>query len=79
MLSYLQEDNSKEDTETVKEKEENVSSSSDPDVYHMKQYIHNACGTIALIHGIANNLDRYVHDQRHKICFNLYWDSVLLS
>lgn len=52
-----EEDNSKEDTETVKEKEENVSSSSDPDVYHMKQYIHNACGTIALIHGIANNLD----------------------
>ncbi|BET02335.1 ubiquitin carboxyl-terminal hydrolase [Nesidiocoris tenuis] len=27
------------------------------DVYFLKQYIHNACGTIALIHSIANNLD----------------------
>lgn len=26
-------------------------------VYHVKQYIHNACGTIALIHSVANNLD----------------------
>ncbi|KOC67448.1 Ubiquitin carboxyl-terminal hydrolase [Habropoda laboriosa] len=29
----------------------------DSSVYHMKQYIHNACGTIALIHSIANNQD----------------------
>jgi len=26
-------------------------------LFHMKQCIHNACGTIALIHGIANNAD----------------------
>lgn len=26
-------------------------------VYHMKQYISNACGTIALLHSVANNLD----------------------
>ena len=28
-------------------------------VYFMKQTVGNACGTIALIHSIANNLDRY--------------------
>lgn len=27
-------------------------------VYYVKQYIHNACGTIALIHSIGNNLDK---------------------
>ncbi|XP_014214165.1 ubiquitin carboxyl-terminal hydrolase [Copidosoma floridanum] len=27
-------------------------------VYHLIQYIRNACGTIALIHSIANNLDQ---------------------
>lgn len=29
-----------------------------PSVYYMKQYLHNACGTVALIHSIANNLDQ---------------------
>ena len=28
-------------------------------VYFIKQTIGNACGTIALIHAVANNLDRY--------------------
>uniref|UniRef100_A0A8D8Y4V3 Ubiquitin carboxyl-terminal hydrolase n=2 Tax=Cacopsylla melanoneura TaxID=428564 RepID=A0A8D8Y4V3_9HEMI len=28
------------------------------DIYFMKQLIHNACGTIALIHSVANNLDK---------------------
>ena len=28
-----------------------------PDVYFMKQTVGNACGTIALIHSVANNLD----------------------
>lgn len=28
-----------------------------PKVYYMKQYLNNACGTVALIHSIANNLD----------------------
>ncbi|RZF32430.1 hypothetical protein LSTR_LSTR001894 [Laodelphax striatellus] len=27
-------------------------------LYFVKQYVHNACGTIALIHSVANNLDR---------------------
>ena len=26
-------------------------------VYHVKQSISNACGTIALLHSVANNLD----------------------
>lgn len=25
------------------------------DLFYMKQIIHNACGTIALVHSIANN------------------------
>ncbi|KAF6201198.1 hypothetical protein GE061_005645 [Apolygus lucorum] len=28
------------------------------DVYFLKQYIHNACGTIALIHSVANTLEQ---------------------
>lgn len=29
-----------------------------PDLYYMKQYVSNACGTIALIHSVANNAER---------------------
>ncbi|XP_044731459.1 ubiquitin carboxyl-terminal hydrolase [Chrysoperla carnea] len=29
-----------------------------PKVLYLKQYVHNACGTIALIHSIANNRDK---------------------
>lgn len=25
------------------------------DLFYMKQYIHNACGAIALVHSVANN------------------------
>lgn len=32
-----------------------------PDIYYLKQYISNACGTVALIHSIANNTDKYVY------------------
>ena len=28
------------------------------DLYYMKQTISNACGTVAMIHAVANNLDR---------------------
>jgi len=28
-----------------------------PSVYYMKQTISNACGTVAMLHGVANNLD----------------------
>ena len=27
------------------------------DIYYMKQTISNACGTVAMIHSVANNLD----------------------
>ncbi|XP_017763766.1 PREDICTED: ubiquitin carboxyl-terminal hydrolase [Eufriesea mexicana] len=47
-------DNSLEDEEEG-DKEKDTSTSKDPAVFHMKQYIHNACGTIALIHSVANN------------------------
>ncbi|CAL7935331.1 unnamed protein product [Xylocopa violacea] len=49
-------DNSLEDKEES-DKGEDANTTKDPDVFHMKQYIHNACGTIALIHSIANNQD----------------------
>lgn len=29
-----------------------------PDVYFMKQYVGNACGTVALIHAVANNVNK---------------------
>ncbi|XP_031826224.1 ubiquitin carboxyl-terminal hydrolase isoform X2 [Nomia melanderi] len=51
-------DNTLEDSEgNVKEQDTTNSGPIDPLVYYMKQYIHNACGTIALIHSVANNLD----------------------
>ena len=28
-----------------------------PNVYFMKQTIGNACGTVAIVHSIANNMD----------------------
>ncbi|VVC45363.1 Peptidase C12, ubiquitin carboxyl-terminal hydrolase [Cinara cedri] len=28
------------------------------DIYYIKQYVHNACGTMALIHSVANNRDK---------------------
>ena len=37
-----------------KEKEAGVNDK----VYHLAQYVSNACGTVALIHSIANNLDK---------------------
>ena len=29
-----------------------------PDIYYMKQTVSNACGTVALVHAIANNRDK---------------------
>lgn len=46
-------DKTEEDQGDVKESKYDASES----VYHMKQSISNACGTIALIHSVANNLD----------------------
>ncbi|XP_076298304.1 ubiquitin carboxyl-terminal hydrolase [Lasioglossum baleicum] len=43
--------------EVVEDQGTTASTPIDPSVYYMKQYIHNACGTIALIHSVANNLD----------------------
>ncbi|XP_011690620.1 PREDICTED: ubiquitin carboxyl-terminal hydrolase isozyme L3 [Wasmannia auropunctata] len=42
-----------EDKAEVKDNKTDVPDS----VYHMKQSISNACGTIALLHSVANNLD----------------------
>nr|XP_012144029.1 PREDICTED: ubiquitin carboxyl-terminal hydrolase isoform X3 [Megachile rotundata] len=50
--------NGLESEDDIKESDTSATSPKDPSVYHMKQYIHNACGTIAIIHSIANNLDR---------------------
>lgn len=46
------EDEVKDDKE-----EEESSAPKDSEVFYMKQYIRNACGTIALIHSVANNQD----------------------
>lgn len=42
--------------EEVEEAKDDKSDTLDS-VYHMKQCVANACGTIALVHGVANNLD----------------------
>jgi len=43
-----------EEEEKLKGERQEVS----PDVYFIKQTIGNACGTIGLIHAVANNQDR---------------------
>lgn len=50
----IQGDNSLEDEEET-DKMKDANNFKDAEVFHMKQYIHNACGTIALIHSVANN------------------------
>ncbi|XP_049819928.1 ubiquitin carboxyl-terminal hydrolase isoform X2 [Aethina tumida] len=41
-------------SEAVKEKGQSISSN----LFFMKQFVSNACGTIALVHSIANNVER---------------------
>ena len=46
----------------MKEEEEKSNTSGDKNsknLVYFKQYTSNACGTIALMHSVANNLDRY--------------------
>ena len=45
------------DKEPVESNDQNLVSDS-KDVFHMRQTIGHACGTIALIHSVANNCDR---------------------
>lgn len=42
------------------------------DIYFVKQFIHNACGTMALIHSVANNRDKYVSINLSKIIFIIH-------
>lgn len=49
----IKNEKSEEDEEAAKDGKNDALDS----VYHMKQCISNACGTIALVHSIANNLD----------------------
>lgn len=44
------------DNEVV-EKLKNDGQKVSPNVFHMQQCVSNACGTVALIHSVANNLD----------------------
>lgn len=46
-----------EKTEEEKEEVKNSKSDAPESLYYMNQCISNACGTIALIHSVANNLD----------------------
>ncbi|XP_017775157.1 PREDICTED: ubiquitin carboxyl-terminal hydrolase [Nicrophorus vespilloides] len=48
-----------------------------PDIFYMKQLISNACGTIALIHSIGNNIDRL--DISNDIVKSLFADAKNLS
>lgn len=40
----------------LKEKGQEVS----PNVYYLKQIISNSCGTVALVHSVANNENEWV-------------------
>jgi ubiquitin carboxyl-terminal hydrolase L3 len=44
--------------EEVEEKGQTVSDN----VFYLKQIVPNACGTIALIHSVANNSEKYVNN-----------------
>ncbi|KAI5701530.1 hypothetical protein M8J76_000551 [Diaphorina citri] len=47
------EEHCKEQEKEIEEKGQTISS----ELFFMKQFVHNACGTIALIHSVANNLN----------------------
>ncbi|OXU24718.1 hypothetical protein TSAR_008378 [Trichomalopsis sarcophagae] len=47
-----------EDFKNELEKKEKDSGANNNKVYHLIQYVSNACGTVALIHSVANNLNR---------------------
>lgn len=50
-----------------KEKESGANSK----IYHLAQYVSNACGTVALIHSVANNLDKWVYTFFVDICIQV--------
>lgn len=47
-------EHAKQEAEEIKEKGQIVVD----DIFYMKQYVSNACGSIALIHSVANNAER---------------------
>jgi hypothetical protein len=50
----------------IEEKGQTVSDN----VFYLKQIVTNACGTIALIHSVANNTEKYVNDLPFRLsCF----------
>lgn len=55
ILNLLQYEKRKHEEELkLKDKGQQVSD----DIYFVKQFVHNACGTMALIHSVANNRDK---------------------
>ncbi len=44
--------------EEKKQQQETLSEPTDNSLYFVKQLVANACGTIAIVHAIANNLDK---------------------
>lgn len=40
-----------------------------PDIFYMKQNLSNACGTIALVHSVANNIDKIELSEGHMKMF----------
>ncbi|XP_041378790.1 LOW QUALITY PROTEIN: ubiquitin carboxyl-terminal hydrolase isozyme L3-like [Gigantopelta aegis] len=49
---YLYETHREEEEEKIKKEGQTVS----PNVYYMKQYVGNACGTVGLLHTLCNNM-----------------------
>ena len=47
-------------------------------IFYMKQYIHNACGTIALVHAILNNVDD-IHLKDDSVLKNFFEKAKLLT
>jgi len=55
-ISAEYDQNSKVQDDLIKERGQVVS----PNLFYMKQLVHNACGTVGIIHALGNNTTTYV-------------------
>lgn len=59
-LSFVIYEQEQEHTNEIEAKIKENGQEVSPSLFYMHQRVSNACGTVALIHAILNNLDQYV-------------------